>query len=144
MWPTARPADVAPALGRGDVHLWLVELDGACDTGRLLPVLSDAERMVAAGHRADERRRRYIVAHAALRQVLQAYVHISAADLVFATSRFGKPRAVLPRVAADPLQPVAWRTPMPDRHRARWGRRSRHRADRSPRRHQFHGDRGAQ
>ncbi|WP_038381331.1 4'-phosphopantetheinyl transferase family protein [Bradyrhizobium elkanii] len=95
MWPTARPADVAPALGRGDVQLWLVELDGACDTGRLLPVLSDAERMVAAGHRADERRRRYIVAHAALRQVLQAYVHISAADLVFATSRFGKPRAVL-------------------------------------------------
>ncbi|WP_422110004.1 4'-phosphopantetheinyl transferase family protein, partial [Bradyrhizobium elkanii] len=58
----------------------------------------DAERMVAAGHRADERRRRYIVAHAALRQVLQAYVHISAADLVFATSRFGKPRAVLPRL----------------------------------------------
>ncbi|MCP2216380.1 hypothetical protein [Bradyrhizobium elkanii] len=58
MWPTARPTDVAPALGRGDVHLWLVELDGACDTGRLLPVLSDAERMVAAGHRADERRRR--------------------------------------------------------------------------------------
>jgi hypothetical protein len=104
----------------------------------------DAERMVAAGHRADERRRRYIVAHAALRQELQACVHISAADLVFATSRFGKPRAVLPRVAADPLQPVAWRTPMPDRHRARWGRRSRHRADRSPRRHQFHGDRGAQ
>ncbi|MEY9401816.1 4'-phosphopantetheinyl transferase [Bradyrhizobium japonicum] len=97
MWLTARPANVAPALARGDVHLWLVELDGACDTGQLLPVLSDAERMVAAGHRADERGRRYIVAHAALRQLLQAYVHISAADLVFATGRFGKPRTVLPR-----------------------------------------------
>ncbi|PPQ15469.1 hypothetical protein CV770_31380 [Bradyrhizobium sp. AC87j1] len=97
MWTTLQPADVAPALALGDVHLWLVELDRVCDAGRLLPVLSDAERMIAAWHRGDERRGRYIVAHAALRQVLQAYVHVRAADLVFATGPFGKPHAVLPR-----------------------------------------------
>jgi len=97
MWLTAQPADVAPALAHGGVHLWLVELDDVCDASRLLPVLSDAERIVAAGHRVDKRRRRYVVAHAALRQVLKAYVHVAAADLVFATGRFGKPHAVLPR-----------------------------------------------
>lgn len=55
-------------------------------------VLGEVERARAAGFRFDRDRRRYVAAHAALREVLALRVGECAASLVFEKGPFGKPR----------------------------------------------------
>jgi 4'-phosphopantetheinyl transferase len=89
-WPAA-PAEL-PALDR-TVHVWAVRLDDASvdlDGGREL--LSPDERERAARFHFDQHRRRYLIAHIALHEILSRYVHIDPARLYFDLGSNGKPR----------------------------------------------------
>jgi 4'-phosphopantetheinyl transferase len=57
----------------------------------LAAMLSAEERQRAAGFHFEKHRRRYIAAHAALREILSGYLGKSASDIVFTRNGFGKP-----------------------------------------------------
>jgi 4'-phosphopantetheinyl transferase len=79
-------------LPTGEVHVWIAAVDGpTLDPDSLAVVLSPDERQRAASFRFEKHRRRYIAAHAALRQILSRYLGKPAEDIVFACNRFGKP-----------------------------------------------------
>ena len=72
--------------------MWIAAVDGpTLDPNLLAAVLSPDERQRAASFRFEKHRRRYIAAHAALRQILSRYIGKPAEDIVFACNRFGKP-----------------------------------------------------
>lgn len=79
------------------ISVWWIGLDPSSPLDRVLDrvaesVLSTAELARAARFRFDEHRRRWIVAHIALRQVLGHELAVSPAALTFASGSGGKPR----------------------------------------------------
>jgi len=89
-WPAA-PAEL-PALER-TVHVWAVRLDDAnidLIAGREL--LSPDERDRAARFHFEQHRRRYLIAHIALHEILSRYLQIDPAKICFDLGSNGKPR----------------------------------------------------
>jgi 4'-phosphopantetheinyl transferase len=74
----------------GEVHVWQIPLDR--DPAAAQACLDASERCRAAAFKFDIDRRRFIVAHAALRQILARYAGAEPAALVFETDAHGKPR----------------------------------------------------
>ena len=88
-WP---PGPDAPALGPGEVHVWLGALDA--DDARLaaLQATLDAdERRRAARLRRPVAQRRFVVAHGMLRDVLARYLRIPPGAIRFRRAPGGKP-----------------------------------------------------
>jgi 4'-phosphopantetheinyl transferase len=95
-WPAS--SDPLPPL-EGYVHVWAVELDEAgFDARSWLGRLSPAEQARAQRFKFADDRRRYIVAHVALRDILSGCLKVAAGDLQFVDGENGKPRlaAALP------------------------------------------------
>jgi 4'-phosphopantetheinyl transferase len=83
---------VPRTLGSSDVHVWVVRLD-AWDAEALGSLLGADERTRAARFRREADRRRFVVAHAALRCVLAGYLGRSPRALTIAADRdTGKPQ----------------------------------------------------
>jgi len=81
------------ALPAGEAQVWAVDLGSLPgDLGPLEASLSGAERDRASRFVFPDDRRRFIAAHAALREVLAAYLGRSPRDLAFATGPRGKLR----------------------------------------------------
>jgi 4'-phosphopantetheinyl transferase len=80
-----------PPLGAHDVHVWRVPLDDDARAASYWSLLSDDERRRAARFVRDIHRRRFIVAHGALRSILADYVGIEPPALDFVSGEHGKP-----------------------------------------------------
>ncbi len=80
------------SLRSGEVHVWRfpLEIPGP-SVEKLHSLLSDDERVRAARFYFPKDRRRFIVAHAALRLILQGYLHRKTGDIHFLCNRHGKP-----------------------------------------------------
>ena len=80
------------ALPEREVHVWTCDLD-ACNESvfRLAAALSAEERERARSFRFDRDRRRFIVAHALLRDVIGRYLPVSARAIAFSLNSYGKP-----------------------------------------------------
>jgi 4'-phosphopantetheinyl transferase len=91
-----------PFLGPGAVHVWLIALDvwlGApADPWELL---GEDERGRALRHREQCERRRFVIAHAALRSILARYLQADPRDVRYQVAEEGKP--ALERPAHRPL-----------------------------------------
>lgn len=88
----ASPAIVPPLLA-GEAHVWSVALDRRDDELRALgALLAPAERARAERFRVEGARRRFVASHAALRQILGAYLGVAPASVAIAADRRGKPR----------------------------------------------------
>lgn len=84
--------DPLPPLG-DDAHIWAVELDApGWDAGLCRARLSPDEQVRADKFKFDRDQRRYVIAHAALRDILARYTHAGAADLRFDQGANGKPK----------------------------------------------------
>ena len=84
--------DPLPPLG-DDAHVWAVELDApGCDAGLWRARLAPDEQARADKFKFDRDQRRYVIAHAALRDILARYTHTGAADLQFNQGANGKPK----------------------------------------------------
>lgn len=84
-WPEGPEA---PALTAGQAHVWLVHLRGAAD---MLTTLSPPERARAARFAAGAVRERFVVAHAALRDILAHYCGETPEALLIEAPERGKP-----------------------------------------------------
>jgi 4'-phosphopantetheinyl transferase len=85
------PAAVLSLTAR-DVHVWRIPLEvSAASLEESLLLLDEAEKERARRFYFERDRRRYIVAHGALRMLLGAYLHMDARTLRFATNEYGKP-----------------------------------------------------
>lgn len=83
-------------LNPSEVHVWQLRCDGpAPDLAGLQELLSVAERERAARFKFAEHRRRYIMAHAALRQILSRYLDADPSLLKFRAGAQGKPDLLL-------------------------------------------------
>ncbi len=92
-WPTPSDTVLPPDV----VDVWRVELDQpASGVERLARPLSADEQRRAAGFRSDALRRRFVVAHGALRTILGRYLEVDPAALLFRVGRRGKPSLLLP------------------------------------------------
>ena len=90
VWPVL---SVPPPLTGLDVHVWRVALDRPSASVAALAGLLSAEEMDRAARFVFERdRRRYIVARAALRQLIARYVGRAPDSVPFRYGKFGKPR----------------------------------------------------
>ncbi len=84
------PRDIA--LEPEAVHIWRVPLTaGDREVELLAGALSDFERARATRFRFDYLRKRFVIAHAGLRIILGRYTGVSAPDLNFAYTEYGKP-----------------------------------------------------
>lgn len=89
-WPPA--TNPLPSL-EGYVHVWAVALDDSrFDAQSWLNRLSSEEQARAQRFKFPNDRRRYIVAHIALRDILAGYLELAAEDLQFVDGENGKPR----------------------------------------------------
>ena len=96
-WPRS-PAEL-PAL-QNHIHIWAVRLDDATvDFDRDLDLLSPEERERLARFQFERDRRRYLVAHIALHDILRRYLPIEPARVSFDIGANGKPR--LPHAPAS-------------------------------------------
>ena len=80
-----------PPLGAHDVHVWRVPLDEDARADAYWSLLSDEERRRAARFVRDIHRRRFVVAHGALRSILADYVGAEPTALDFVSGAHGKP-----------------------------------------------------
>jgi 4'-phosphopantetheinyl transferase len=88
-WPLP-PAEL-PALERS-VHVWAVRLDDdIVDLGQARAFISADERERAERFKFDRDRRRYLIAHAALHEILHRYLPIDSEPLIFDYGSNGKP-----------------------------------------------------
>jgi 4'-phosphopantetheinyl transferase len=97
------PPSTLPNISR-DTHVWLAPLEGASfdvDWGRRQ--LSAEEQDRAARFKFERDRRRFIVAHAALRSILGSYLNVAPKDLQFAVGPNGKPK-LAPMLAAQDFE----------------------------------------
>ena len=79
-------------LARGAAHSWSVPLDVPPETSAALyATLTEDERSRSARFRFERDRRRFIVAHGALRDLLGRYLGINPEEIRFVTNPFGKP-----------------------------------------------------
>lgn len=77
----------------GNVHVWVVNLKEAVFDAIQWPArLSRDEQERADRFKFAQDRRRYVVAHVALRAILAAYLKVSAENLQFGEGQYGKPR----------------------------------------------------
>lgn len=84
-----------PQLNLDEVHVWAIPLDVADSAiERFAELLSADERARAERFHFEHVRRRFIVSHGALRQLLGRYLCIEPTDVAFATDDGGKPRIV--------------------------------------------------
>jgi 4'-phosphopantetheinyl transferase len=90
VWRQAPP----PTLAAGSVHVWRAGLGSAEAAETLWPLLSVEEQYRARRFHQERHRRRYIVAHGALRQILAAYLDRPAESLAFSNGPHGKPALV--------------------------------------------------
>lgn len=89
-WPVT-PAEL-PALDH-TVHVWAVRLDDASvDLIAGREMLSPDERERAARFHFEQHRRRYLIAHIAMHEILGRYLQIDPATLFFDLGSNGKPR----------------------------------------------------
>src|SRR4051812_2321719 len=95
IWPVP---GVFPALAPAQVHVWCAWLDApGSDNSAAIALLSEAERARAKAFHFAADRRRYVAAHAMLRQVLAGYLAggsasaVHAAQLKFVQGPSGKP-----------------------------------------------------
>jgi 4'-phosphopantetheinyl transferase len=96
LWHVA--SDPLPELN-DNIHVWAVNLNAAgFDMGVWRRRLSTREQERADRFKFSHDRRRYIVAHVALRAILGAYLKVSGDNLQFSEGENGKPR--LTRVAS--------------------------------------------
>jgi 4'-phosphopantetheinyl transferase len=83
-------------MNQGDVHLWLIDLHHASSLGdRMSQILSCAEQQKAEKFKFDKDRVKYVIAHAALRNILAGYLEVDPAQLEFREGPHGKPQLVL-------------------------------------------------
>jgi 4'-phosphopantetheinyl transferase len=81
------------ALAENTVDVWLISLTQPGDSyASLTGLLSSTERERAARFKFDVHRRRFVIAHAALRSILLQYLKTAPTDLQFVDSVNGKPR----------------------------------------------------
>jgi 4'-phosphopantetheinyl transferase len=89
-WP---PPPEQVRLRDASVHVWAVVLDDeSFDLIRWRSLLSSDEQARAAKFKFDRDRRRYVVAHTALREILAGYLETAAANLDFVEVGNGKPK----------------------------------------------------
>ena len=83
---------MTPDLANDEVQTWRVPLDVPPETSaRLYETLSGDERRRSARFRFEGDRRRFIVAHGALREILGRYLGARPNQLRFVNNAFGKP-----------------------------------------------------
>ncbi|HTE66177.1 MAG TPA: 4-phosphopantetheinyl transferase, partial [Candidatus Binatia bacterium] len=81
---------MVPNLASNEVHTWCVGLDLPHDVfAGLYATLSPDERNRSARFRFDRDRRRFVVAHGALRDLLGRYVGTNPGDIRFIHNGFG-------------------------------------------------------
>lgn len=94
LWVRRVPSPSLP-LTSNEVHIWLVQTN---DPNFVFEdfegLLSSVERDRASRFKFDTDRRRYVIAHAALRLILSVYAKRPAEELQFASGPFGKPKLV--------------------------------------------------
>ena len=79
-------------LETGEAHCWCVPLDVPPETSAACESrLSEEERARSARFRSERDRQRFVVAHAALRDLLGRYLETEAAGIAFTYNAFGKP-----------------------------------------------------
>ncbi len=82
----------APHLAPGEVHCWCANLDVPPETSaQLYATLSAGERSRSARFRYERDRRRFIVAHGVLRNLLGRYLETQPSEIAYAYNAFGKP-----------------------------------------------------
>ena len=90
-------------MNQRDVHLWLIDLHHASSLGdRMSQILSCAEQQKAEKFKFDKDRVKYVIAHAALRNILAGYLEVDPAQLEFREGPHGKPQLVL-TARSEPL-----------------------------------------
>lgn len=93
MTATWRNGPARPRLGAHEVHVWRVSLESSMTAiGRHTRALSDDERDRAAAFRRRRDAIRFVVAHAALRDVLGRYLDVEPDRIRFERGPHGKPR----------------------------------------------------
>ncbi len=96
-WP--QPPAELPAL-QSNIHVWAVRLDDASvDLDRAGVLISPDERDRAARFKFERDRRRYLIAHVALHEILHRYLPIVPVGLSFDLGANGKPK--LPHALAS-------------------------------------------
>jgi 4'-phosphopantetheinyl transferase len=81
-----------PRIASGDVHVWCARLDVPPETvARLYATLAVDERHRSARLRFRRDRRRFIVAHGVLREILGHYLQTEPGRISYVTQAFGKP-----------------------------------------------------
>jgi 4'-phosphopantetheinyl transferase len=94
-------AEPRPPLDAHTAHVWRVALDHETHAEDYWPLLSAEERARAQRFHRDVHRRRYVVAHGALRIILAGYLGATPDSLAFVTGEHGKP-ALRPEPGASP------------------------------------------
>lgn len=96
--PAWAPPPPNLALANDDVHVWHVALDQpAWLHQRLVRTLGSDELRRAERFHFEQDRKRFIVAHGLLREILGRYAGIAPGQLQFAYGRYGKPALAAPR-----------------------------------------------
>jgi len=86
------PASGAPALGRGDLHLWRIQTgDPGISPQDLAPLLDAGEQARAKRLANPGLKARFIRAHGGLRRILALYLGQAPGDIAFAHGAYGKP-----------------------------------------------------
>jgi 4'-phosphopantetheinyl transferase len=99
--PGTQP-EAAPALGRDEMHVWMVGVDPQdSDDIRSAKLLSAVEMQRARRYRSDLDRACFIQRRAALRVILAGYLDVAPQDVVFAANEFGKPSVIAPRASVS-------------------------------------------
>lgn len=81
-----------PALGSGDVHLWLLSLDQPAWPAQAIGgCLDGPERERAERFHFDEHRRRFIAGRGQLRHLIAGYLQVAASSVRFTYGEQGKP-----------------------------------------------------
>ena len=87
-----QPADTAPAIAPGGLHLWRIQADAhGDDLGVCLGMLGERQRQRAQGMAHAVYRERYLRAQAGLRRVLGLYLGIPPGAVAFTHGPAGKP-----------------------------------------------------
>jgi 4'-phosphopantetheinyl transferase len=93
-YPESWLAAPHPPLREGAVHVWRVRLASPRVAEALWPLLSADEQTRARRFFQERHRRRYIIAHGALRQILASYLDRPPESIEFSCGPHGKPSLV--------------------------------------------------
>ncbi len=89
-WP---PPPGRSSLQKGNIHVWAVALDDASsNSDRVRTILAPDELARAAKFKFERDRRRFVVAHTAVREILARYLNDDPAGLEFVAVGNGKPK----------------------------------------------------